>query len=97
LRAEKRALDAFGQEPNGGPIVTASASAAAHHELINSLAVRYRLPAIHAFRYSILSGGLASNEPNTKDVVRRAATYVDRILKEAERSACTKCLKSTSW
>jgi putative ABC transport system substrate-binding protein len=54
--------------------------------LINSLATRHRLPAIHAFRYSILSGGLASYGPNTIDVFRRAATYVDRILKGAKPS-----------
>jgi putative ABC transport system substrate-binding protein len=82
----KRALDTFAGEPNGGLIVTASASATAHNELINSLALRHRLPAIHAFRYSILSGGLASYGPNTIDVVRRAATYVDRILKGAKPS-----------
>jgi putative ABC transport system substrate-binding protein len=82
----KRALDAFAQEPNGGLIVTASVSVSAHHELINSLALQHRLPAIHAFRYSILSGGLASYGPNTIDVYRRAATYVDRILKGAKPS-----------
>jgi putative tryptophan/tyrosine transport system substrate-binding protein len=82
----KRALDTFAGEPNGGLIVTASTSATAHHELINSLALRHRMPAIHAFRYSILSGGLASYGPNTIDVFRRAATYVDRILKGAKPS-----------
>ena len=82
----KRALDTFAQEPNGGLIVTASASAAAHHELINSLATHHRLPAIHAFRYAILDGGLASYGPNTTDGFRRAATYVDRILKGAKPS-----------
>jgi len=82
----KRSLDTFAGEPNGGLIVTASTSATAHHELINSLALRHRMPAIHAFRYSILSGGLASYGPNTIDVFRRAATYVDRILKGAKPS-----------
>lgn len=82
----KRALDTFAREPNGGLIVTASASAAAHHELINSLATVHRLPAIHAFRYAILDGGLASYGPNTTDGFRRAATYVDRILKGAKPS-----------
>jgi putative ABC transport system substrate-binding protein len=82
----KRALDTFALEPNGGLIVTASASAAAHHELINSLAMHHRLPAIHAFRYAILDGGLASYGPNTTDGFRRAATYVDRILKGAKPS-----------
>lgn len=82
----KRALDTFAREPNGGLIVTASSSAAAHNELINSLAMRHRLPAIHAFRYSILSGGLASYGPNSADIFRRAATYVDRILRGAKPS-----------
>ena len=82
----KRALDIFAQEPNGGLIVTASVSAITHHELINSLALEHRLPAIYAFRYSILSGGLASYGPNTVDLFMRAATYVDRILKGAKPS-----------
>jgi putative ABC transport system substrate-binding protein len=82
----KRAIETFAGEPNGGLIVTASASVTAHHELINSLALRHRLPAIHAFRYPILSGGLASYGPNTIDIFRRAATYVDRILKGAKPS-----------
>jgi len=77
----RQELNTFAQEPNGGLIVTASPSATSHHELINSLAVRHRMPAIHAFRYSMVSGGLASYGPNTIDLFRRAATYVDRILK----------------
>jgi putative tryptophan/tyrosine transport system substrate-binding protein len=82
----KRAIDTFAGEPNGGLIVTASASASAQLELINSLALQHRLPAIHAFRFSIASGGLASYGPNTIDVFRRAATYVDRILNGAKPS-----------
>ena len=82
----KQELDTFAREPNGGLIVTGSTSAAAHHELINSLAMQHRLPAIHAFRYSILGGGVASYGPNTIDPFGRAATYVDRILKGAKPS-----------
>jgi putative ABC transport system substrate-binding protein len=82
----KRALNIFAQEPNGGLIVTASVSAITHHELINSFALEHRLPAIYAFRYSILGGGLASYGPNTADLFARAATYVDRILKGAKPS-----------
>jgi putative ABC transport system substrate-binding protein len=82
----RQELDTFAQEPNGGLIVTASASAGTHHELINSLAIRHRLPSIHAYRYGVLSGGLASYGPNTVDLFRRAATYVDRILKGAKPS-----------
>jgi len=73
------AIGTFAREPNGGLIVTASASTAVH-ELINSIAMRHRLPAIHAYRYGVLSGGLASYGPNTIDIHRRAAAYVDRIL-----------------
>jgi putative tryptophan/tyrosine transport system substrate-binding protein len=82
----KRAIDTFAQEPNSGLIVTASVSATSNHELINSLAMRHGLPAIHAFRYSVLGGGLASYGPNTIDIFSRAATYVDRILKGAKPS-----------
>jgi len=82
----KRALEAFAREPNGGLIVTASASVAAHNELINSLALRHRLPTIHGLRYLMLSGGLASYGPNTIDIFGRAATYVDRILRGAKPS-----------
>jgi len=82
----ERALDKFARESNGGLIVTASVSAIKNYELINSLAMRYRLPAIHAFRYSISNGGIASYGPNTIDLSTRAATYVDRILRGAKPS-----------
>ena len=80
------AIGTFAREPNGGLIVTASTSAAVHHKLISSIAMRHRLPAIHAYRYGVLSGGLASYGPNTIDIPRRAAAYVDRILKGAKPS-----------
>jgi putative tryptophan/tyrosine transport system substrate-binding protein len=82
----ERALDKFAEEPNGGLIVTASVSGIVHHELINSLALKHRLPAIYPFRYLILTGGLASYGPDTIDLFVRAATYVDRILKGAKPS-----------
>lgn len=82
----ERSIDTFAREPNGGLIVTGSTSAATHHGLINSLAMRHGLPAIHAFRYGVLSGGLASYGPNSIDGFRRAAEYVDRILKGAKPS-----------
>jgi putative tryptophan/tyrosine transport system substrate-binding protein len=80
------AIDTFAREPSGGLIVTGSTPAATHHELINALAIRHRLPSIHPYRYGVLSGGLASYGPNTIDLFRRAATYVDRILKGAKPS-----------
>jgi putative tryptophan/tyrosine transport system substrate-binding protein len=82
----ERAIAIFAREPNGGLIVTGSASVATHHELINSLALRHRLPGIQPLRYMMLSGGLASYGPNTIDGFRRAPTYVDRILKGAKPS-----------
>jgi putative ABC transport system substrate-binding protein len=82
----ERALDTFAREPNGGVIVTAAASATAHRELLNSLAMRHRLPTVHAFRYMTLGGGLASYGPDTIDIFKRAAIYVDRILKGAKSS-----------
>jgi putative ABC transport system substrate-binding protein len=77
----ERALAAFAQEANGGVIVTSSTSTAVHRESIISLMKRYRLPAVYAFRYNTVDGGLASYGPDTIDVFRRAAAYVDRILK----------------
>jgi putative tryptophan/tyrosine transport system substrate-binding protein len=82
----KRAIATFAREPNGGLIVTGSASAAVHHELINSLAIEHRLPGIYPFRYEVLSGGLAAYGPNTVNIFGRAATYVDRVLKGAKPS-----------
>jgi len=82
----ERALDIFAREPNGSLIVTAASSTAANRELIISVAKRHRLPTIYAFRYLVLSGGLASYGPNTLDIFRRAATYVDRVLKGAKPS-----------
>jgi putative ABC transport system substrate-binding protein len=77
----ERAITAFANEPNGGLIVTASPQAVKHHDLIISLATRYRLPNVYPFRYYPMSGGLASYGPNAIDDYARAAVYVDRILK----------------
>ncbi len=82
----ERALATFGREPNGGIIVTGSASAITHRKLIISLSMRYRLPDIYPFRYYTLDGGLASYGPNTFEVFKRSAEYIDRILKGAKPS-----------
>src|SRR5215470_17804549 len=71
----------FARFPKGGLIVTGSAPAAAHRDLIITLAGRHRLPAIYPFRYFAHSGGLLSYGPTTIDPYIRAAGYVDRILK----------------
>ena len=77
----ERAVAAFARESNGGLIVTASAGAATHSELIIMLAARHRLPAVYPFRYYVTEGGLISYGPDPTDQFRRAAGYVDRILK----------------
>jgi putative ABC transport system substrate-binding protein len=74
------ALERFAQEPNGGLIVTAG-STAIRRDWIIALAAQYRLPAVYPFRYHPVSGGLMSYGPNTVEPYRRAAGYVDRILK----------------
>jgi putative ABC transport system substrate-binding protein len=77
----ERGLAAFAREPKGGVVITADASAVIHRELIISLVMRHRLPNIYAFPDYALSGGLASYGPEPSDAYRRAAGYVDRILK----------------
>jgi putative ABC transport system substrate-binding protein len=66
---------------NGGLIVLPGASTASHRDLIVALAARYRLPAVYPFRYYATSGGLASYGPDVVDQYRRAAGYIDRILR----------------
>jgi putative ABC transport system substrate-binding protein len=77
----ERAIAAFALERNGGLIVTASQPALTHRDLIISLATRYRLPNVYPFRYLPAAGGLASYGPDPIDGHKRAAAYVDRILK----------------
>jgi putative ABC transport system substrate-binding protein len=77
----ERDVAAFARESKGGLIVTASSGATAHRELIIMLAARHRLPAVYPFRYYVTSGGLISYGPDLNDLCRRAAGYVDRILK----------------
>ena len=77
----ERAIAAFARSPNGGLILTASALSARHHELIIALAARYKLPAVYVRRYYVATGGLISYGVDWPDQYRRAAGYVDRILK----------------
>jgi putative ABC transport system substrate-binding protein len=77
----ERAIDALVHEPNGGLIVVASPLISDHRELIISLAARHRVPAVYQFRFYVTSGGLASYGIDNIDLFRRAAGYVDRILK----------------
>jgi putative ABC transport system substrate-binding protein len=77
----ERAVAAFARGSNGGLIVTGSPLAAVHRDLIVTLAGRHRLPSVYPFRYFVTAGGLISYGPDTIDQSRRAAGYVDRILK----------------
>src|SRR5437764_3537212 len=77
----ERGIAAFAPGSNGGVIVTASGLALVHRELMIALAARYRLPAVYPYRYFVTSGGLICYGPDQVDQYRRAAGYVDRILK----------------
>ncbi len=77
----ERAVTAFARDPNGGLIVLASPLSIVQRDLIIALAARYRLPAVYSLRFFIASGGLISYGPDSIEPYRRAASYVDRILK----------------
>ena len=78
----ERAITAFARSPNGGLILTPNAAAMpAHYSLIVKLAARYKLPAVYPFPEMVTNGGLMSYGPDVIDQCRRAAEYVDRILK----------------
>jgi putative ABC transport system substrate-binding protein len=76
----ERGVSVFARAANGGLIVTAGGTGF-RRNLIIGLASRYKLPAVYPFRYYAVDGGLITYGPNTHDPVRRAAEYVDRILK----------------
>ena len=77
----ERAIADFALTPNGGLVVTASALAFVHRDLLIALAARHKLPAIYPTREFTDTGGLLSYGPETLDQYRRAASYVDRILR----------------
>jgi len=76
-------VETLTRESDGGLIVAADAFTAAHRPLIMELVERYRLPAIYYLRQAVAEGGLMSYGPDLADIVRRSASYVDRILKGA--------------
>jgi ABC-type uncharacterized transport system substrate-binding protein len=77
----ERAVTAFARVLNGSLIVTASGLATVHRDLFVTLAARHRLPAVYPSRFYVTAGGLISYGPDIIDQYRRAAGYVDRILK----------------
>jgi len=79
-------LDAMSREPGGGLIVAGQPLFFPHRSRIHELAVKYRLPAIYGWRVFVDAGGLMSYGASLADLWRRAASYVDRILKGAKAS-----------
>jgi len=77
-------IEALAREPDGGLMVLPDVSTANNRDLIIALAARHRLPAVYPFRYFAASGGLFSYGTDVADLFRRAASYVDRILKGAK-------------
>jgi putative ABC transport system substrate-binding protein len=77
----ERAVAAFARSANGGLIVTTSASATVHGDLIITLAARHKLPAVYGNPFAVTRGGLLSYGPDFVGMYRLAAGYVDRILK----------------
>jgi putative ABC transport system substrate-binding protein len=75
------AIAAFAGEPNGGMLFPSDLTLLAHRELVTGLVTRHRLPAIFADRVIVASGGLISYSADRTDMFRRAASYVDRILR----------------
>jgi putative ABC transport system substrate-binding protein len=86
VRDMERAVATFALKPNGGLILTPDPAAIARRELVINLASRHRLPTVYPFRYFVAEGGLISYGPDAVDAFRRAARYVDRVLK-GERPA----------
>jgi putative ABC transport system substrate-binding protein len=92
----ERAVAAFARSPNGGLILTASGLAFVHRDLIITLAARHKLPAVYFERSFVAAGGLISYGPDFIDQYRRAASYVDRILK-GEKPADMPVLAPTKY
>jgi putative ABC transport system substrate-binding protein len=77
-------ITTFADEPTGGLLVLPSPTMGVNRERIIGFAAQFRLPAVYAFRFFAISGGLVSYGVDTADLYRRAASYVDRILKGAK-------------
>ena len=77
----ENAISTFAREPNGGLLVLPNPITTVHRALIVALAAKHDLPDVYAYRYHVTGGGLASYGVDVPDLYRRAASYVDRILK----------------
>jgi putative tryptophan/tyrosine transport system substrate-binding protein len=92
----ERRIMAFASVPNGGMIATVGGGIAAHRATVIATANKNRLPATYPYRYYAADGGLASYGPDTVDQYRRAASYIDRILK-GEKPANLPVQRSTKY
>ena len=77
----ERGVAAFARASSGGLVITVGGVTIRHRSLISAVANRHQLPAVYPNRYFVTSGGLMSYGPDLLDQYRRAAGYVDRILK----------------
>jgi putative ABC transport system substrate-binding protein len=77
----ERGITAFARDPNGALILTVGPGAIRHREIIIGLAARHKLPAVYPYRFFAADGGLIAYGPDTIEPYRRAAGYVDRILR----------------
>jgi putative tryptophan/tyrosine transport system substrate-binding protein len=82
--AIEHAIESFAQMPEGGLLFVPDATIVAHRDLVITLAARYRLPAVYPWRYFVAAGGLMSYGIDNIDVLQKAASYVDRILRGAK-------------
>jgi putative ABC transport system substrate-binding protein len=77
----ERTFDTLAREPNGGLLLPPDQFLVQHRELIVASAARHHLPAVYGYRHFVTAGGLVSYGVDVDDLYRRAAGYVDRILK----------------
>jgi putative ABC transport system substrate-binding protein len=82
----ERAIDTFAAEPNGGLLMVPPPPSGSARELINRLAVKYRLPAIYPGKAYAADGGMMGYGANTVELLRIVASYIDRILRGAKMS-----------
>ena len=80
----EHAIESFAQKPDGGLLFVPDATIIAHRDLVIMLAARYRLPAVYPWRYFVTAGALMSYGIDNIDVLQKAASYVDRILRGAK-------------
>jgi putative ABC transport system substrate-binding protein len=80
----EHSIESFARMPEGGLLIVPDATIIAHRELVIALAARYRLPAVYPWRYFVTAGALMSYGIDNIDVLQKAASYVDRILRGAK-------------